>query len=509
MDKYAKNTQGSTLQIPVADKTVTTELSGDFTLPDYQPEIKRLLWINAAVLPPSRYIGDRQAELAGSIDYYVLYIGSDGAVYCAPLTTEYKVDMPFEFDIGDIRSLSASTSINPDMISGRVTAPRKISIKCRLKSRISLFGEMAVEDGFAHGEDGVQVLRGKTVSYRTLRGVGEMLRLSDEIICDSRDGEIRVISAEGKVLMSEISPSENSVICRGDLYMKLLLCREEGGAPYTVLRKIPFSQNIAVEGARAGDGAMAKGSVCELNVTVDEGRIGIETEIIIESEVAHGEENEVVRDVYSISKKSDNTYKKIAISSASSCFSGNLTLSDSLPIDEIGITVGARIIDACGTAFVDEYCFANDKCALSGKAKISMLCEKDGELSVVETELPFNYKTSAEGEFTRAMAEAQVIFVRARTDGDRVGIDAEIGFCGTASLVGEEKILDNAFFADDLNRPGGEITVCYPSVGDSLWSVAKKYGVSLDSLCKNNKISDVGEYDSLESLKDVNFLLIS
>jgi hypothetical protein len=138
-----------------------------------------------------------------------------------------------------------------------------------------------------------------------------------------------------------------------------------------------------------------------------------------------------------------------------------------------------------------------------------MLSEKDGEISVSEAELPFNYKTSVEGEFTRAMAEAQVVFARARTDGDRVGIDAEIGFCGMACSDRTEKILSDALFAGDLERQRGEITVCYPSEGDTLWSVAKKYGVSLDALRKNNKIPDSIESDSQESLGEVKFLLIS
>ncbi len=508
MDQNAKNRSGADLQLPIADKTVTTELSGDFTLPDYQPEIKRLLWVSASVLPPSKYVGDRQAEFAGSIDYYVLYIGSDNSPYCAPLTAEYKVDMPFEADLGELRSLSATANVVPDMISGRVTAPRKISIKCRLKSRVQTFGEMPLEDGFAHGEDGLQVLRGRAETFRILRGAGELLRVSDEMLCDNHDGEVRVISAEGKVLLSEISSSQDALICRGDLYMKLLLCREEEGVPYVAVRKTPISQTVAVEGARVGDGATAKGSVCELNVTVDEGRIGIESGIMIEAEVSHCEKVEFVRDVYSVSRKSDNEYKRVAVPSVSACFGGNFTLSDSLTLDEAGIAPAARIIDACGVAFVDEYCFENGKCALGGRAKITMLTEKDGDYSVSETELPFNYKTGAEGAFSRAHAEAQIISVRARTDGDRVGIDAEIGFSGMASADREEKILSDAVFGDEIQRSRGEFVVCYPANDDTLWSVAKRYGAHIDSLRENNKLPDAENSDSERSLEGIEYLII-
>ena len=68
-------TRGRYMQVPINEKTVTTELSGDFTLPDYQPEIKRLLKVSAEVLPPQKYVGDSEGEISGGIDYYVLYTG--------------------------------------------------------------------------------------------------------------------------------------------------------------------------------------------------------------------------------------------------------------------------------------------------------------------------------------------------------------------------------------------------------------------------------------------------
>ncbi len=512
MDKYAKGSASARLQIPISDKTVTTELSGDFVLPDYQPEIKRLLRVSASVLPPSKYIGDRQAEFAGNIDYYVLYIGSDNAPYCAPLTAEYKIDMPLDADMGEsdgyLQSLGGSAAIQPDMISGRVTAPRKLSIKCRLKSRIQIFGEMPLEDGYTHGEDGLQVLRGKVSATECLRGAGELLRVSDEMICDSRDGELRVISAEGRVLMSEVTSTRDAIVCRGDLYVKLLLCREEDGTPYTAIRKMPLSQTVAVEGVNTGDSASAKGSVCELNVTVDEGRIGIESGVIIEAQAAHSEDVEYVKDVYSVSRRSENGYKTVTVPRAAVCFGGNFTLSDSLSLEESGLAPGARVIDASGTATVEEYSLEGGKCAISGKAKFALLTEKDGEYGISEAELPFSYRTSASGDFSRANCECEIISARARADGERVGIDAEIGVMGMAMTDSAERMLSGAAFGDEISAPRGEFVVCYPSDDDTLWSVAKRYGASLDALRESNRISDDASPDSLESLQNVPFLVI-
>ena len=75
MDKYNSfEEEFEQVELPMSERDVVTELSTDFSLPDYQPEIKRLLRVTASMLPPSKYFGAGEAELAGNIDYYVLYM---------------------------------------------------------------------------------------------------------------------------------------------------------------------------------------------------------------------------------------------------------------------------------------------------------------------------------------------------------------------------------------------------------------------------------------------------
>ena len=512
MDKYSNNAAVSHLQIPVSDKNTVTELSGDFTLPDYQPEIKRLLRVGAAVLPPSKYIGDRDAELAGSVDYYVYYVGSDDMPYCAPVTAEYKINVPLEGEGeesgGFLTSLTALADIVPDMISGRVTAPRKLSIKCRLRSRVQVFGLMALEDGYTHGDNGLQVLRGRVSESKFLRGSGESFHVTDEMICDSRGGEERVVSAEGRVLMSEISAIDGGVICRGDVFVKLLLCREEEGMPYTALRKLPFSSTVPIEGAMRGDSVTATGSVCEMGITVEDNRIGIDAGIMLEAQAAHSDEVEYVKDVYSVSRRCANGYKTVEIPRDASCFVGNFTLSDSMSLDESGLAHGARIIDASGSAVAEEYSFDGERCTVSGRARLALLTEKDGEFSSSEIELPFTYRVGGVGGADRAVCACEVVSVRAKADGERVGIDAEIGVSGLAYTLARESLLSGVAFGDEIESPRGEIVVSYPSDSDTVWSVAKRYGVELNKLRSANGIGADIPSDSRESLADVSFLVI-
>ena len=512
MERYDSNITGGYLQIPVCDKTVTSDISGDFTLPDYQPEIKRLLRVSASVLPPSKYIGDSAAELAGGIDYYVLYMGGDNELYCAPLSADYKVDIPFDASElavnGYLGGFALSAATGADMVSGRVTAPRKLSIKCRLKTRAQIFADMPLEDGFGEGEEGLQRLACSADVSRRAWGVGEMLRISDEMICESAGGELRVICAEGKVLIGEVTAMKGAAACRGDLYLKLLLCRDDGGVPYSANRKIPFSQTVAVEGMTAGDSASARGTVSEMGIVVEDGRIGIDVGMIIEVDSCREESVSYVKDVYSTARQTENLYKSVPVISGSESFSGNFTLSDSAPLDEVGIARASKIIDISGAVYPEEYALESDKCTVRGRAKFSMLWEKDGEYSVSEMELPFSYRVAASDSFDKAACLTELISARARVDEDRVGVDAEIGICGNLSRSENEKMLSAVGFGEEIVRERGKIVVCYPSSDDSLWSVAKRYGASLETLASVNSLSRAAEADSAQSLEGVKYLVV-
>ena len=90
MNEYLGETAGrSMVQLPYPARHMTAEVTGDFTLPDYQPEIRRLLAVIPTALPPAKYVGNTGAELNGTVDYQVLYVGGDGSLASVPLSSEY------------------------------------------------------------------------------------------------------------------------------------------------------------------------------------------------------------------------------------------------------------------------------------------------------------------------------------------------------------------------------------------------------------------------------------
>ena len=56
------------IQRDILTDTVFTEANEEFILPDYMPEIGRVLRVSAALLPDECYIGSDAAEFSGRVE---------------------------------------------------------------------------------------------------------------------------------------------------------------------------------------------------------------------------------------------------------------------------------------------------------------------------------------------------------------------------------------------------------------------------------------------------------
>ena len=101
-----------------------------------------------------------------------------------------------------------------------------------------------------------------------------------------------------------------------------------------------------------------------------------------------------------------------------------------------------------------------------------------------------------------------MISARARLDGERIGVDAEVMMCGVISKTENTRMLDSVSFGEETENRRGEYIICYPSRTDTLWSVAKRYGKTVRALTLANKLKVTEAPDGADTLDGVHFLVV-
>ncbi len=488
------------LQLPICDKTVLTELSEDFTLPDYRPEIRRLLRITPTVSPASHYVSRGLAEFAGNIDWRVLYVGADGEIAEAKLASPYEVAYEFENADGlDVDSFAAD-AVTPENVVGRVTAPRRLSIRCRLKHRITVCGEKNSELEIAGGapSESIKKLTRTLPVNKVVSGTDDSVEL--EHVFSLGEGS-KAVSARANAVMDNAEADGIGIVCRGTACLKLLYL-DSAQKPQVLEQRLSFTSNASAEVEGDGWSCRAFGTVTDISVDQNEGDVTCRLRIAVCAEAQKNLPIRFTADIFSTSYECDKTVEALELPCSLLCNCYSFVHDGSAKID--GLPQGARVIDSDCSAEATELILEKGGHVLVGNCRYNVLFEGDDEYSVREIELPFRCELGSGADLpSEFYSDISVLSCRVRPEGENYAFSAELSAALRACSESETESVSLAAFDGERSTSRAAFTVAYTSAGDTLWAIAKKYAADPTALAESNslRVPDPAAPDSLANVK--------
>ncbi len=493
------------IQTVVCDKTFTTEISEDFTLPDYQPDIRRLLRITPSVSLPSRYVNHSLAEFSGNVGWSVLYVGGDGSIAEAKLASPYEAAADFETSDEVNADSFATDEVSAEGVVGRVTAPRKLTIRARLKHHIRVCGEKDTETDISGAVSPESVKRlTKTIPVnQAIGGIDDSIELEDRFqLPDS----CRVISSQADVTATDCETDESAgIICRGNVCLKLMYINEDK-LPTVLEHRVPFTANVICSIEGDGWSCRAHGELIDLSVDTEENEAVCRMRVAVAAETQKNLPAQFTTDIFSTESTCEKELNKLTLPCSLLCTCQGFSHDGSAVID--GLPEGAQIINSDCSAEAESITLEKGHYILNGKCRYNTLFGADGEYSVRETELPFRCELdSGDEQPTDFSAIISVVSCRVRPEGENYAFSAD--FNASVRICGETEIeaVSSAVFNGALAARNAAFTVTYTSPNDSLWDIAKRYGADPAALAEANGLR-VSDISSSESLAGVKYLIV-
>ena len=486
-EKFTSNPKR--LCMPLCDRFVTTDISNDYTLPDYEAEIRRVLNVSALVTPPAKYISATGAEFNGNVDYNVLYVGSDGELHTVSLNSEYNFNVPIDTDGFDFNEgVVSCTDSAAQNITTRLLGPRKLNIKCRIKSHARAYGTLMIDERVNGSalSDSIEMLEEVCENAKIVRGSSDIIELSEEVLRDN--SETRVVGADSSVFISGITPYEGSVNVQGEVYLKLL-CVENGaqGIHNNVTQRIPFSVSVDIDDTTQKSLCSAKGYVSDISINSEDGRVVCDLGVFVDVEAQTPVMVKYVKDMYSTENESTCHFRDYSVPLCGYNHNGNFSVNERISRENLSIPDECRIVDVNAVATVDDTEVHSGRVSVTGNVKYNLVLCSNGEYSSSEVILPVKYEFDVNDEcISSCESNMSVLFCRARMDIDNISVDAEIGVCSSGVCNTEIVALDEINFGSEIIKRKGEITVCYKGAHDSIWSIAKKYHMPVAHIEKMN-----------------------
>lgn len=498
MEKSNKPTP-SHVQSDFCGEYVYCDCVGEFVFPDYLPEIRKIIRIDSKAIPSGKFVGSQKAEFAGIVAYTIIYTDADGELSSTSLSSDYEFSchLPTESE-GDF-SIIADTSVDNTVC--RLFGPRKLSLRSTVKSRVHLYAKNRISE--LYDTENLQKLEKKLYSSVTKCASSGDFSLFDSIYIDKvNSDDIKTNYVEAELLVREAKMGAGGLLCRGEVLLKCNYA-SDGGEATTVFRKIPFEESLYVDGALEGDSVIAYGRCNSATVSVaqngEEG-ITLNFDVVaeIDAECVRNEEIRVICDLYSTEYNAIPSYKDTSFKeSLGACF-GNYTVdaTRSRMEEELGTS---SVIDAKGNVDVKEISEKDGRVFVSGECKVEMLTaqygEEKSEYGTSTVVVPFKIETDLRvqsGENVNYDLHIEAVSARGRLDDTTISADAEIFIAIRADRSYSQRLIDSLKLdaAEKTEKCQNEIKVIYPEGKDSLFSIAKKYGVSYEELAKINGLPD-------------------
>ena len=504
----------------VAPEVLRGECVIDVTLPDYQPEIRRIYSASASVRPSGKYVSGGKAEFAGTVVHTVLCGNADGGISVLSLPGDYLFSFPVPDGCDPVL-----LPVTPDAPICRLTGPRRIQIRTPLSAAARCYREKESSPALPtlSADPDVIPLIHSVPSHRV-----ELLSLRDVRLSDviRTERETKVFSGEATACAREVTLSPAGCEVRGEVDV-ILQTDAGGGAPVPIRRKIPFSEVIPWEGdPMTGGSASAWATVSSLDLTPSDGERGSEIAcdltLDLLAEATCPKETRALVDLFSVREPLAVKTGKIGVTDVCFCGGGVFTLEGDAERSECNCEDAMTALGESAVVTVADASLGEEGATVSGECRIfatvgSPSGEPDGGTvySAVNFRFPFSVLFPIPADCRaagRIDATAIPISVSLRLDPSRLLASVETAITVRVRSENETAVVESVERGEGElpERAPGEIVAVYPAGGETLWEIAGKYGASPREIARQNDLPDGAEDapDAPNSLDGVVRLLI-
>lgn len=479
-----------------------TESHADYILPDYLGDVRKILFTEATLRPSGRFAGGDEVEFSGVVVYNVIYLDGENNLSSLEFTSDYDYSVKCSGD-------SYKDSISDTRVSNyaiRLIGPRKISARASLVGSVHLSeSDVLAVSGDAFDADAAPEVNTKSVNIRvsTLsqvseREYAEQLARLEGMVAD----EVSVVISRGEATVDSVEREEDSVNVKGKLRLTAVISTEESPA-YSVEKQISFDESIDFEGLRDDMRLLPQLTVSSMKTVVnaDESGCSVVASAILECCVV-AESNEsvdLVLDSYLKNCATENSYDDFTYQSLSEV-SGTKGLHNAeLERSEIESEGLNEIIFLTATPKIERTEQENGRVNIIGEVRYSGIASEmvDGKVSYVSLKFtsPFavNVNNNCQNdEKTRIEAKVLASSASASLDSSRLYASCNLESVVTICQEKSERILISSVkgMEESKEGEGSTITVYYPTEGDTLFSVAKKFRTSSLKVARDNDISE-------------------
>ncbi len=480
----------------VLDSAFEQSIETDYILPDYYPDIFRIVKCRALPNITSYTVVNGKLTYEMSVCVKVMYLSENSnALNCF----EQKLNYTKSVDLQSPSDCPSATLIPKlDYVNCRVVNQRRIDIRGAVSVKTKVCCEKKQQVVADASGCGIQ-LKKSIVTYPSKRSfVTKRISVVEEIETGASKPEIKsIIRADASVISADKKLVSGKIMVKGEAEVSILYTcvKDEHDSMETMKFTLPFSQIIDVDGldekfecfieasASGCDIILKSGSPqsfeCELNINISCTAIKFETA-------------ELVTDVYSTMCECEFTALESKLECVPVAVKENHQSKISLTYQEGSIScvydAFAEISNVSG-----RYSFDDSRFVVSGSVKFCVFASNENGCPIyLEGDIPFEHNipgtNAGKDSYIEPTAEVCSCSYTLTSD-NTVEITAEIKICGYLYEAYTKLLITDISVNSSSKKEqpcSCALKLYYADKGEEIWDIAKKYSAPLSAVVEEN-----------------------
>ena len=476
-----------------SDMTVELPVEGDFTIPDYQAEIFKIVKTKAEPVVMGKLAVGNRATVEGYVKLTVLYLSNEEARLCS---MSQRIPFSKQFDlkeaVGERYAISADVAVS--YLNCRAVSERRLDARGALTISPKILSFKTVEaQGSLMGENIFE--RSKTVECTTLsRDAVKQFSIEELLSSDLPAGTAAtVIRCEARAVVDGAESFDNRVEVKGTVYVNVALDLS-GEAGLSVKRmgyKIPFTQVVDIEGVTAGETAIAEAYATSCTVfpeVTSEGMIEATVALSLGVGIYDAKSAVILKDAFSTNYEMSLSSDVVSVMRAVVPVNTGFSFAESF--DKPKGSLIDYFIQKSELSLVRE----EEGAFLKTVAQLCCIfVDEEGETASFDKQLEIRTAFSAQGA-NAAVYDLSAVFenLECVEIGDKLSLKAGGTIVGRVSELEKVPVIRSAR-ADETKpkqKPDAALFAYYAEVGEEVFDIARQFGASPEEIMKENEIED-------------------
>ena len=488
-------------QLSIFDEGVEQSIEKDFVLPDYCPDIFRILKCRCCPRVLSYSLSGKKLSFELAVTLKIIYEseGSNKLGFTEQkLQYSKSLELPCDANGAFVRLTPACDYVNP-----RVVNKRRIDVRGAVTTKVCVFtGEQkkVISDCTGAGIE----LKTRNISCPSKRiCIDKRLTIVEEFeLSNEKPMPSAVVRSDCAVIKSEQKTIANKIVIKGDAEVTMLYSVNEGdNESFDTMRfTVPFSRIVDADGIDESFDVCAdiSASSCEIMPKGESAGV-LECEIVLLVEINAVKQLSalVAEDAYSTKFETRVTSETVRIESAPLPIDKTVSKTASVRSEDEEIS---KVYDCWGELYGINSRFDDEKgeYSLLGNLRFCMLGRAaSGKPVYLEQEEPFEALIDSDSCLSSESRLYANAFVKSTSfrlaEPGAVELTAQVAVMGHISDCSSYTLVTNVSVDTEtpkLKQTGCAVKLCRCDENTDIWDIAKKYSTSAKAIEQENDIDE-------------------